>query len=147
MAERIELFFPLNRLLSVNATSYRNGIWVQTYRKNLGTPPRNLLLNLNLADFWATVCKTVRLCYQTVVLSVCPILSCLSVCDFGMLRPNGWMDQYETWHGGWPWLQPHCVRLGPSCPLFCKKNKGAQLPSQFSADVCCGQTVVHLSYC
>ena len=25
----------------------------------------------------------------------CP--SCLSVCDIGVLWPNGWMDQDETW--------------------------------------------------
>ena len=40
--------------------------------------------------FWATVCK-----------AVCPMLSdrclsVLSVCDVGVLRPNGWMDQDET---------------------------------------------------
>ena len=34
-------------------------------------------------------------------------LSCLScpllpVCDVGVLWPNGWMDQNETWHGGRP---------------------------------------------
>jgi len=37
---------------------------------------------------------------------VCP--SCLSVWDVGVLWPNGWMDQDETWH------RPHCVRWGPS---------------------------------
>ena len=48
-------------------------------------------------SFWVTVCKT-----------VCPMLSdrcpvCLSVrslCDVGVLWPNGWTDQDETWHGG-----------------------------------------------
>ena len=53
--------------------------------------------------YWATVCKTVRPmlsdCCLSVLLSVCP------VCDFGVLWPNGGMDQAETWHGG---------RLGPS---------------------------------
>jgi len=41
-------------------------------------------------DFWATV--------------ICP------VCDVGVLWPNGWTDQDETWHAGrlQPW--PHCVR-------------------------------------
>ena len=36
---------------------------------------------------WATDCKT-----------VCPMLSvrCLSVCDVGILWPNGWMDRDET---------------------------------------------------
>jgi len=27
-------------------------------------------------------------------------LSCLSVCDIGVLWPNGWTDQDETWHRG-----------------------------------------------
>jgi len=31
----------------------------------------------------------------------CPVVS---VCNVGVLWPNGWMDQDETWHGG---------RLGP----------------------------------
>jgi len=54
-------------------------------------------------------------------------LSCLSVCDSGVLGTNGWMDQDEsTWHGGRPWPQPHCVKWGPS--------------PQFLANVCCGQT-------
>ena len=39
-------------------------------------------------------------------------LSCLSspVCDVGVLWPNGWTDQDETWHAGRPRPQPHCVR-------------------------------------
>jgi len=47
---------------------------------------------------------------------------CLSVCDVGVLWPNGWMDQDESWHGGRPWPWPHCVR--PSSP----SPKGAQPP-------------------
>jgi len=31
-----------------------------------------------------------------------------------LLWPNGWMDQYGTWHGGRPWSRPHCARWGPS---------------------------------
>jgi len=71
--------------------------------------------------FWATVCKTVHpICYQTVVglsvLSVCP------VCDVGVLWPNCWMDQGETWHAGSPRPWPQCVRWGPSS----LPQKGAQ---------------------
>ena len=43
--------------------------------------------------------KTVPLYFRTVVqLAVCPVcLSvCLSVCDVGVLWPNGWADQDET---------------------------------------------------
>jgi len=43
---------------------------------------------------------------------------CLSypVCDVGVLWPNGWMDQDETWHAGRPQPWPHCVRSGPTSP-------------------------------
>ena len=77
--------------------------------------------------FWATACKTVR----SMLSDGC--LSCLSVCDVGVLWPKGWMDQYETRHGGRPRPWPHCVRWGPT-----PSQKGHGL--QFSADVCCGQT-------
>jgi len=49
--------------------------------------------------------------YRTVVLSVCP--SCLSVCDVGVLWPNGWMDQDEAWHRGRPRPRSYWVRWGP----------------------------------
>jgi len=55
--------------------------------------------------------KRFALCYRTVVcLSVCP------VCDVGVLWPNGWTDQDQTWQAGRPWSRPHCVRWGPSYP-------------------------------
>ena len=44
------------------------------------------------------------------------VLSCLSVCDVGVLWPNGWMDQDETWHADRPQPWPRCVRWGPSSP-------------------------------
>jgi len=74
--------------------------------------------------------KRLALRYQTAV-----YLSRLSVCEVGVLWPNSWMDQDETWHGNMPRPQPHCVRWGPSSP----SPKEAQ-PPQFSAHVCCGQT-------
>jgi len=43
-------------------------------------------------------------------------LSVLSVCDVGVLWPNGWMDYDATWYRGRPWTRPHCIRWGPSCP-------------------------------
>ena len=59
----------------------------------------------------------------------CPVclsvLSCLSVCDVGVLWPQGWMDQDETWPAGRPQPWPHCVRWGTSSP----SHKGAQLPN------------------
>jgi len=75
--------------------------------------------------FWLTVCKTIR-----------PMLSdhCLSVCDVGVLWPNGWMNQDKTWHGGRPRPRPQCFGWGPSSP----SPKGAH--PQFLAHVCCGQT-------
>jgi len=59
----------------------------------------------------ATVCKTVR----PIPSDHC--LSLLSVCDVGVLWPNGWMDQDATWYQGRPRPMPHCVRSGPSSPL------------------------------
>jgi len=43
------------------------------------------------------------------LLSICP------VCNVGVLWPNGWMDQDETWHRGRP--QPgHIVLDGDPAP-------------------------------
>ena len=39
-------------------------------------------------------------------------LPVLSICDVGVLWPNGWTDQDETWHAARPWRL--CVRWGPS---------------------------------
>jgi len=60
----------------------------------------------------------------SVCLSVlsCPV--CLSLCDVCALWPNGWTDQYETWHAGWPLPWPMCVRWG----LSSSSPKGAQPP-------------------
>ena len=69
------------------------------------------------------------LCYRTVV---CPVLC---VCELGVLWPNSWMDQDETWHADRPPLPwPQCVRWGPTSP----PQRGTALP-QFSAHICCGK--------
>ena len=65
--------------------------------------------------------KRFALCYRPVVLSVCPVLS---VCDVGVLWPNGWTDQDENWQAGRPRPWPHCVRWGPIYPI----PKGARTP-------------------
>ena len=62
--------------------------------------------------------------------SVCP------VCDVGVLWPNAWTDQGETWLAGRPRSRPHWVRRGPSS----SSSKGAQPLPQYSAHVRCGQT-------
>ena len=74
-----------------------------------------------MLNFWATVCKTVRPMLSHRCLSC---LSVLSVCDIGALWPNGLMDQDETWHGGRPRPQPHCIKWGPTSP----SPRGAQPP-------------------
>jgi len=46
--------------------------------------------------------KWFTLCCRTVV---CPVLSVsrsCPVCNVGVLWPNGWLDQDETWHAGRP---------------------------------------------
>jgi len=72
----------------------------------------------------------------SVCLSVCPLLS---VCNVGILWPNGWIDQDETWHGGrsQPW--PHYARWRPSSP------KGGTAPN--FRTMYCGRLVAHLTYC
>jgi len=76
--------------------------------------------------FWATVCKT--------VLSMLwdRRLFCLSVCNVGVLWPNGCMDQDATWYGG----RPRLLDREPAPP----PQKGGGVPPQFSAHVHCGQT-------
>ena len=63
------------------------------------------------------------------LLDRCPVR--LSVYNVGVLWPNGWMDQDETWHAGSP--RPHCVRWVSAPP----PPKGHS--PQFSAHNCCGQ--------
>ena len=76
------------------------------------------------------------LSYRTVVslsvclswLSVCPVLS---VCNVGVLRPNGWMDQDETWHAGRPRTRKHCVRWGSShCGKWHSNPEFPNLPAE-----------------
>jgi len=76
--------------------------------------------------------KRFALSYRTVV---CSVLSVPSVCNVGVLWPNGWMDQGGTWYRGRPRPMRLCVRWGPNSP-----PKRGTAPSQFSAHVCCGQT-------
>jgi len=63
-------------------------------------------------SFWATVCKTVR----PMLWVRCPVCLSCPVCDVGVLWPNGWVDQDETWHASWPRPRPHCTRWGSSYP-------------------------------
>jgi len=53
------------------------------------------------------------------------LLSCLSMCNVGVLWSNGWMDQDATWFGGRPRPRRHCVRCKLSAP---PPRKGAQRP-------------------
>jgi len=77
--------------------------------------------------------KRFALCYRTIVCLSYPVLFsvfcpvCLSVCNVGVLWPNGLADRDETWHAGRPRPWPHCVRWGPSSP----HPKGAQPPPNF----------------
>jgi len=69
--------------------------------------------------------KRFALCYQTVVcLSVLSCMSVSPVCNVGVLWPNAWTNQDETWRAGRPRPCPHCARWGPKSP----SSKGAQPP-------------------
>jgi len=63
------------------------------------------------------------------------VMSLCSVCDVGVLWPNGWMHQRATCYGGRPRRRPHCVRWGRSS----FPQKGHSSP-KFSTHVGCGQT-------
>jgi len=58
----------------------------------------------------------------------CPVCFVCPVCDVGVLWPNGWADQDETWHTGRPRPWPHYVRWGPSSP---SPKGGGQRPPIF----------------
>jgi len=95
-----------------------------------------------LPIFGRPLVKRFAICYWTVV---CPIrLSCtpLSVCDIGVLWPNGWMDQDETWQEGRSRPRPHCVRSPSSTmrPAHTPTKKKAQ-PPIFGPRLSCAQTV------
>jgi len=81
-------------------------------------------LNDFRGHFWATVCKTVR----PTLSDRYPLLFC-TVCNVGVLWPDGLTGQDETWHVGRPRPWPHCVRGG---------NPKGHSP-QFSSHICCGQ--------
>jgi len=77
-----------------------------------------------ISSFWATVCKTVRPVLSDRCLSVQSVCLTCPVCNVGVLWPNGWMDQDETWHADRPRPWPHCVTWWPSSP----SPKGTQPP-------------------
>jgi len=90
---------------------------------------RQIIDSIKSDRFLGDVCKTYTIrpfCLSC--LSVCP------VCSVGVLWPNGWMDQNETWHAGSPRLWPHCLRWGPS-----SSSPKGHSPPEFSAHICCDQ--------
>ena len=89
------------------------------------------LLVVEPVHFWATACKKVRPMLSDRCLSCLSV--CLSVCDVGVLWPNGWMDQYEI--GTQVGLGTGHIVLGgdPDAP----SAKGHR--TQFSVHVRCGQ--------
>jgi len=84
-----------------------------------------------LLPFLATVCIKRFALYLSVCLSV---LSC-PICDVGVLWPNSWTDQDETWHASRPRPWPHCVIWGMGTQLASPKGTA----SQFSVHICSGQ--------
>jgi len=87
------------------------------------------LLSIAYVFFGWPFVKRFALSYRTVVCLSCPVLSCLScpLCDVGVLLPNGWMDQDETWHAGRPWPWPHALDGDPAPP----PPKGGAAPTIF----------------
>jgi len=111
-------------MTTIKASGYRRIIWT--------------LLILSVSSFWATVCKTVRLMLS----DRCSVLSvCLSVTLLYCGQTVGWIKMKLGVEVG---LGPGDFVLDedPSLP-----PKKVQHFPQFSAHVCCGQTVAHLSCC
>jgi len=77
------------------------------------------------AVFGRPFVKRFSLCHRSVVMSACP------VCHVGVLWPNDWMDQDETWHASRPRPWPHCIRWGSSFP----PQRGTH--PNFSTHICC----------
>ena len=123
------MYYHYDVIIIVKPRGSKNHNTIQATRQSVSHFPRPYTVSSAHLDFWTTVCKTVRLCYRTVV-----CLSCLSVTLVTVLWPNGWMDQDGTRYGGRPRPARDCVRWGPSSPPV----KGHS--SQFSANVLCGQT-------
>jgi len=92
--------------------------------------------------YWATVYKTVRRMYGTIVcLSLSVYLSCLSVTLVYSGQTVGWIKMklgVEVGHG-----PGHIVLDGDPAP----SPKGGTTAAHFSAPVYCGQTVARLSFC
>jgi len=99
-------------------------IHVWGYAPAFSRPWRADLYHL-FKDFWRPFVKWFALCYRTIVLSVCRVFQ--SVCNVGVLWPNGWMDQDKSQHGGRPRPRPQCVRWHPSSP----PKKGTATPPIF----------------
>jgi len=97
---------------------------------------------LKIADFWSSVCETVRRMLSAVVcLFVCPALSCLSVTLMYCGQMAGWIKlKLDTKLGMGP---GHIVLDGDLAPPP-QRDRAALF---VSAHVYCSQMVVHLSYC
>ena len=80
--------------------------------------------------------------YATGPLSCLSYLSLLSVCNVGVLWPNGWMDQDATCYGDRPRPRRHYVRWGPGSP-----TEWAQQPPTFRPMSIVAKTVAYLSNC
>jgi len=126
---RVPSFISLERL-KLESWNFVCKVRYISFSLTMTTYPQMSVVRVTWPIFWGvTVCKTVHPILSDHCLSV------LSVCDVGVLWPNGWMDQDATWYGGRPRPMPHCVRSGNSSPL----PKGHS-PHQFLAHICCGQT-------
>jgi len=83
----------------------------------------SIAAHLHFFSFWATITSN----GPPFAIGLFSCLSVLSVCNVGVLWPNGWMDQDATWYIGKPRPRRHCVRRGHSSPM----DRGAALPLLF----------------
>ena len=128
-----------------------SGINVRPHRPRIGNDLLSALVYLKcnhhiwfagVGRFWVTIFKMIRrmLLDRCPVLSVWPVSLSLTLVYYG--QTAGRIKMPLNWYAGRSRPRPHCARWEPSSP---SPKRGCN--PQFSADVYCGQTVAHLSYC
>jgi len=98
-------------------------------------------ISVNWASFIAVSGRWLQVTVRHMLRDNSSVYPVLCVCNVGVLRPNGWVDQDATSYGGRPRPRRHCVRWGPSSPT----ERGTAVLPHSLAHVYCGQMVARLN--
>jgi len=107
-ARVIHIQLILFHSVKVKLTCFTSPSSIRTTSRDRFFPAKSIFVITSFPHFWATVCKTVR----PMLSDRCPV--CLSICNIGVLWPNGWIDQDATWYRDRPRPRRHCIRWGSS---------------------------------